>query len=368
MLSLLVFVHELGHFMAAKKMGVKVEEFGFGLPPKIFGIKKGETTYSINWLPIGGFVRLKGEDGSGKSDKDSFSYKKPWKKGIILVSGVIMNFILAFVILSIGLTLGYPQILEGTAIEKFAKVKDEQIQILSIMEDSPAEASGIPPGAVIDNIDGMIFNTTEEIQDYINEKGGEKVLLGLRLEDGIVRKELFPMKVTDDMKDLVRESQSHIMGASLIKTGVVRYPFYAAVYKGAEMTLSLTKEIIAAFYSLIKNLIFTGKVSVPLTGPVGIAILTDQVAHMGFIYLLQFIAILSINLAIINISPFPALDGGRLLFLGIAKIKGKAIKRETENLAHNIGFFILLLLIVVITYKDIRTYQSVFVDFFRRVF
>ncbi|MFC1613034.1 RIP metalloprotease [Patescibacteria group bacterium] len=367
-LSLLVFVHEIGHFVAAKKMGVKVEEFGFGLPPKIFGIKKGETTYSINWLPIGGFVRLKGENGGAKADKDSFGYKKPWQKAIILVSGVAMNFVLAFIIISLGLTLGYPQIIEENNIEKFAKIKNEQIQILAIMENSPAEELGIPLGAIIDNIDGIVFENTEEIQDYINEKGGEKILLGLKLEESLVMKELLPMEVTNDLKDIVRENQSYIMGASLIKTGVVRYPFYVAPYKGAEMTLSLTKEIIVAFYSLIRNLLFTGKASVPLTGPVGIAILTDQIAHMGFIYLLQFIAILSINLGIINIFPFPALDGGRLLFLGIAKLKGKAVDEGTENLAHNIGFLILILLIVVITYKDVRTYQSMFVDFFKRIF
>lgn len=361
-LGILVFVHELGHFIAAKKMGVNVEEFGLGFPPRLFKIKKGKTVYSINLIPLGGFVKLKGEDGGEKKDEDSFSHKKIWQRVLILASGVGMNFILAIIIISIGFIIGFPQVITGNKFENYADIKDEGIQVMSVLEKCPAHDADIKPGDIIASMDDKKISSVEEVQNYINEKKEEKIILEIKRDKEIIKKELYPMKMEET------DPPKYVMGVGLAKVGTVKYPFYIAIYKGLETTLILTKEILAAFYQLIKNLIIVHKVTVELAGPIGIAALTGQVADLGFIYILQFIALLSINLGIINLVPFPALDGGRILFAFIEKMRGKSVDENIENLIHNMGFALLMVLIIFITYKDVMNYRSSFVDFFKRIF
>lgn len=361
-LGILVFVHELGHFIAAKKMGVKVEEFGLGFPPRLFKVKKGETVYSLNLIPLGGFVRLKGEDGGEKKDEDSFSNKKVWQRVVILASGVGMNFLLAIIIISIGFIIGFPQVITGNKFENYAKIKDEGIQVISVLEKCPAYDADIQPGDIIASIDNKKISSVEEVQNYVNMRKEEKINLEIKRDKEIIKKELYPMKIEGT------EPANYIMGVGLAKIGVLKYPFHIAVYKGVETAVLLTGEIIQAFYQLIKNLIFVHKVTVELTGPIGIAALTGQVADLGFIYILQFISLLSINLGIINLVPFPALDGGRILFAFIEKIRGKAVNENIENLIHNVGFLLLMVLIIFITYRDVLNYKSAFIDFFRKIF
>lgn len=366
-LGLLVFVHEFGHFIAAKKMGVRVEEFALGFPPRIWSRIKDGTKYSINWIPIGGFVKLKGEDGGEKKDKDSFAHKKVWQKSVILASGVGMNFLLAAVVLSLGFMIGAPQVIEA-GVEKSARVRDEKIQVVDTVENSPAYEAGIISGDAIESIDGKKFANVEEIQNYINERGGEKMLFEIRRGNEILIQELEARYIPDKESLDIEEWQNYMVGVSLAKVGVISYPFHIAIFKGVESTIFLTKEIIAAFYELIAGLIRTQKIGVDFAGPIGIAALTGQVADLGFIYLLQFVALLSINLGIINFMPFPALDGGRIFFLFLEKIRGKAVDERIEAMVHNIGFLLLMLLIIVITYKDILNNKSMFIDFFRKLF
>ncbi|MFH1030496.1 MAG: RIP metalloprotease RseP [bacterium] len=370
-LGLLVFVHEFGHFIAAKKMGVRVEEFAIGFPPRIWSRIKHGTKYSINWIPIGGFVKLKGEDtcrrqGSEKKDEDSFAHKKIWQKCIILASGVGMNFLLAAIVLSFGFMIGAPQMVEGNH-GRYAKIRDEKIQIVNVLKDSPAEKVGIMAGDIIKSIDGMDFIDVKDIQEYINEHGKEKMIFETIRGDENIKRELEAQYLQDKKKE-EEEWQEYIVGVSLAKVATISYPFHIAIYKGVETTFFLTKEILAAVYGIIDGLLKARKISVDFAGPVGIATMTGQVADLGFIYVLQFIALLSINLGIINLMPFPALDGGRIFFLFLEKIMGKAVDEKIEAMIHNIGFLLLMLLIVVITYKDILNNKSMFIDFFRNIF
>ncbi len=356
-LGLLVFVHELGHFVAARKNGVKVEEFGFGFPPRIFGIKRGDTIYSLNWIPLGGFVKIKGEGGENREDEDSFSHKKIWRRAVILAAGVLMNFILAAVLLSIGFMVGLPQVVDGE--NGYAKVKDAKVQVVQILEGTPASEAGVAVGDAILEIDGQTLEEVETMQNYLAGKIDAPVKFVLERDGQKIEKEISPT--------FLIETGRGGIGVGLIKTGIVSYPWYLSLWKGAESAVLFTGEVVVAFYELIKNLIVTQKVSVDLSGPVGIAVLTGQVARMGIIYLLQFTALLSINLAVINFLPFPALDGGRILFLIIEKIRRKPVSQKIENLVHNIGFGLLMLLVLLVTYRDVIKFSDKFVGLWDKI-
>lgn len=356
-LSLLVFVHEFGHFFTARKFGVKADEFGIGFPPRAIGIYKDsknrwrklignkeldslegddkpvDTVYSLNWLPLGGFVKIKGQDGENPQDQDSFGSKKIWKRAIILVAGVFMNVVLAFVLFSTCYIIGAPQ----------SVASGGKIQITEVSKNSPAAVGGVLSGDVISSIDGINFETISDLQEYINVKGGQEISLAIVRQDEVVNLNVIP-EVKDDKA---------LIGIGLDQIDVVSYPFFQAIWEGLKHTVILFWMIIVAFFKLIYDLIVGTGVGDAVGGPIRIAQMTGEVARFGLVNLFNFTALLSLNLAVINLLPLPALDGGRILFLIIEKIKGKPVKRETEALVHNIGFMLLMALIVLITYKDI---------------
>lgn len=345
-LSLLVFVHELGHFLVAKKMGMKVEEFGFGFPPRAIGVKKGDTTYSINWIPLGGFVRIKGESGENRTDHDSFASKKAWQRFFVLVAGVAMNLVLAAVLLSIVFMIGLPTAIEET-LPANARVQETTLTVATVVKDSPAAQAGIQEGDVIVSLDGRVFEKADEARAYIGESAsdGVQVLVKSKKDDGYYTYDLTAEALTG--------TETIGIGVGFLQIGVVTYPFFEAIGQGVKSTIEFTKLVVEGFVGLIVNLV-TGKgVGVELSGPVGIAVLTGQVAALGFAYLLQFTALLSINLAVINILPFPALDGGRVLFLLIEKLRGQPVSQKVEGMVHNAGFLLLMVLVVFVTFKDI---------------
>lgn len=348
----------MGHFMAAKKNGVAVEEFGFGYPPRIFGIKKGDTIYSINWIPIGGFVKIKGESGENKNDKNSFASKAIWKRATILASGVGMNLALAAVLLAIGFYIGLPTIISDDMAAQ-NNVKGYKIQIMSILEESPAASADLQIGDTVKSINSQEFKQIAGLQEYNQDKAGQTITLTtLRGKK----------EVTQEITLIANESGEGIMGISLVETGIISYPWYQALWMGLKSTVLLVGQIIIAFYEIIRNLIVSQEVGAEVGGPVRIAVLTGQVTQMGFIYILQFTALLSINLAIINFLPFPALDGGRLLFLMIEKIRRRPVDQKIENLVHNIGFGLLILLMFVITFRDIAAYSDNIKTFLNQFF
>ena len=376
-LSVLVLAHEFGHFMMARKFGVKAEEFGLGFPPRAFGVYKNNqgqwkfirgakeisdcpgTIYSINWLPLGGFVKIKGENGEGQNEADSFAGKKIWQRVFMLSAGVVMNIVLAAVLISAGFMIGLPQALDGELSAR-AHVSDKKIQIVQVMENTPAESAGLLIGDTILSIDNNNFSKYQELQDYVASNVGNKLIYKIKRGQDITETSIIPA--------LMPEINRGGIGIAITETGIVSYPWYLAIFEGIKTTFILTWAIIVAFYELIKGLIFGQGVTADLSGPVGIATLTGQVARMGLVYLLQFTALLSINLAVINFLPFPALDGGRILFLIIEKIKRSPVKAEVEGAIHNIGFALLMLLILIVTFRDIAKFGYVFQNFFEKIF
>lgn len=359
-LSLLVFAHEMGHFWVARRFGLKPKEFGFGMPPRAFGIYKdkngkwkktrgskevkdaSDTIYSINWLPLGGFVAL-GEDDDATDDPNHFHNKPAWQRFLILVSGVSMNVLLAAVLISFGLMIGLPQTIDETDIA--AKVSDRKIQIIEVLPDSIAFNAGIKTNDIILGLNGDDFSNSEELQNYVDTNIDKEIIYNIKRGQEEIEFKLTPR---------VREDTNRGgIGIGIIDTGIVKYSFFQAIWNGFKITLFLTWYILIAFYELIKGLIMGQGLSVELGGPVRIAQITGDAARMGLPYLINFSALLSINLAIINILPFPALDGGRILFIFLEKIIGRPVKKELEGTIHYIGFILLMILIVLITYKDI---------------
>ena len=347
-LSLLVFVHELGHFVMAKRMGMKVDEFGFGFPPRFWGVKRGETTYSINWIPLGGFVKIKGESGEQAHDPDSFASKKAWKRFVVLIAGVAMNLVLAVVLFSIGYMSGLPSIIDDS-LPASARVESQEITVMQVVDGSPAAEAGVVSGDVIESLDGKLFTSDVEARDYFAQEAADGVDVLVSKADGSY--------VTYTLASEYLESVDTTgVGIAFVSTGLVSYPFFQAIGQGVYTTYQFTIEILKAFGGLIADLVVRQEVAVDLSGPVGIAVMTGQVAAMGLIYLLQFTAVLSINLAIINVLPFPALDGGRILFLLIEKLRGRAVNQNVEVAVHNLGFMLLMVLVALVTYKDFVTF------------
>ena len=356
-LALIVIVHEFGHFYTARKMGVKVEEFGIGFPPKLFSIKRGETEYTINAIPLGGFVKIKGEAGENKEDPDSFAHKKVWQRILIISAGVFMNFVLSMILFSIGFMVGSPQVVDGE--ENLAKVRNTKIQVLQVLENDPADLAGIKAGDEIISIDGQKMESDEVLRNYIKDNQDKELVFQLKRDGTEIEKKVTPVY----LEEIDRKG----VGAAFVKTGLVSYPWYYAIWKGIKYTFLLAGSIIMAFYELIKNLILHKPTGMDVSGPVGIAVLTGKVARMGILYLLNFIALISLNLAIINFIPFPALDGGRVLFLIIEKIRRKPISEKIENTIHTVGFGLLMLLVLWVTIIDVSKFKDAFINLWTKI-
>jgi regulator of sigma E protease len=362
-LAALIFVHELGHFIAARSFGIRVDEFALGFGPRLFERKAkgggfwGETTYAINAIPFGGFVKIFGENPddesmTGADSGRSFVNAKRWKQAIVLVAGVLGNFIFAWLLIVIALSIGaasspsdYPQYAN--------RMTDERIMIAAVSPASPAYKAGIKEGDAILGLSSasipLVKNITiDAIQADIASSTGAPLIFSI-LRDG---KEV-SITVTPSKNVISQESDRYAVGISMDDTATLQLPIYLAVYEGARFTWALMKEIVMGFGTLIAGL-FHGTASVSdLTGPVGIAGMVGTAARLGLSYLLMFTAFISINLGIINLVPFPALDGGRLLFVIIETVIRRPIKAIFANAVNLVGFVLLMLLMVFVTYRDI---------------
>ncbi len=347
-LGILIFAHELGHFVAAKKSGVKVEEFGFGFPPKIISFKRKETVYSLNLIPIGGFVKIYGEEREEKESKSKFAfYNRPtWQRAIILLAGVFMNLVVAAIFFAIVHSIGVPTIIEAGQ-EKNAR--NIQIQIVDIAKNSPAELSGIKIGDSVQELsyknELVTVREIEDVQKFTAMHIGEEVQIRIKRGEEFISLNIIPRPNPP--------AGEGAMGIAMAKTGLISYPWYRSIWLGIKTTWEMIVTMLGLFYLLVKTLIIKGQMIGDVAGPVGIYTMTTQMVKLGWVYVLQFTAILSINLAIINALPFPALDGGRLLFLLIEKIRGKPLKFKTEKMANAIGFSILIILMIIVTFRDI---------------
>ena len=342
-LSVLIFVHEFGHFVMAKLFGTGVEEFGFGFPPRLFGIRRGETTYSVNWIPLGGFVKIQGENGADTKDPRNFGNKKVWQRAVILCAGVFMNLVLAWGLLTVGFLVGLPAAVEELPAN--ARISDAKIQVMSVLDGSSAAAAGLQAGDVLLSVDGLALNGIEQFQTHTGAREGETVSLTYRRNGDILTVGLVPR--------MMAETARAGVGVAIIQTGLVSYPLWLAPIQAVGAVGYYVQEILSAFGGLIRDLAVGQPVGVEFSGPVGIAVITAEVTQMGFRYLLQFIALLSVNLAVVNILPLPALDGGRVVFLIVEKIRRRPVSVRIESAVHNFGFAALMVLVLVVTYRDV---------------
>jgi regulator of sigma E protease len=332
-LSILVFIHELGHFVIARLIGVKVEEFGFGLPPRIWGKKIKKTVYSVNWLPIGGFVKLAGEDESEgshphiKHRKEYFFARTKKERSVILLAGVFMNFLLAVGITTYLLTQG---VLEPTG----------HVRIERVLPGSPASAAGLKEKDVISN-----FKTPQELIAYVKTHAGEPVTLTILRDSHISLISLIPRK------DFPTGEGPMGVVISDLETRV--YPLSQAPFMALKINLERGWAMLAGIGSLIGKLAQLKPVGSDVAGPIGIAQVTGQAVKFGWKAVLEFMSILSLNLAVLNILPIPALDGGRLAFVFLEKILGKKVRPAFEQSTHQIGMIILFILIILISINDV---------------
>ena len=358
-LLVVVLVHEAGHFFVAKYFKIRVDEFGFGFPPKAMTLfKKGETEYTLNWLPIGGFVKIYGENPdeentTGPDASRSFVNKPRWQQALVLFAGVFMNFILAWVLFSVGFMSGLPTSL-GSQPEG-AVLQDVNLVVVSVLPESPAELSGLKSGDKILSVTKTDESNNEKSLEVINPETFRSFVLeseNQKINVGYTRGQdetLYQAEVTPKLN----KDNNVAVGIAMDNIGIAKLSFFSAFAEGMKLTIFQTKNTAIGLYNLIANSIKGDGDLSSVAGPVGMTQIIGQAYQFGFIYLLSFTALISVNLSIINLIPFPALDGGRLLFLLIEKIKGSRLNQNFANMANMVGFAILILFMLIVTYNDI---------------
>lgn len=346
----LIVLHELGHYLFARKYGVKVEEFGIGLPPRLIGKRIGETIYSLNLLPLGAFVRLEGEEQATPGPR-SFSAKPIWQRMVIVAAGVVAFWLVAALIFTgLGATSGIPT---GIGDEEVQGVVNPKVQILGVANDSPAEIAGIELGDSILTMEqrdsGSLAEptTVKEVQSFTDTAKGKEIVLTLKRG-----KETKEVALTPRGEPPAGQGA---MGVALVRTGLVKYSWWEAPLRGIERTAVLTYQIVRSLGGLLVNLV-SGKgvpAGVEVMGPVGIVHLLTNSLSLGVAHFLSFFAVLAVYLAIFNALPIPVVDGGKLLFLGIEAIRKKPISEIWERRVGAAVFALLITLMIWVTVKDV---------------
>jgi len=334
-LSILVLVHEFGHFFAAKITGVRVEEFGLGLPPKIISKKFWGTVWSLNWLPIGGFCKLYGEDPSSLiKTKDSFMDKNPWQKGLIVLGGVFMNMVLAIVIFAVVYTvMGIP-------------IETDKVEIIGIAKNSPAEMAGLKVDDVIISINNIQIKKGNELTEIVNKNRGKKITVGVQ---GIA-----PIQLLARENPPAGEGSLGVVISNIEMQPIRWWEFYKGIGAGFKEAYFWGKIIFDGVTKMVGGL-FLGQVPKDVTGPIGMFNATSSIRlNQGFLAVIHFFGVVSVNLAVVNVLPFPALDGGRIIFVIYEMIFRKKANAKFETMVNNLGMVILLSMIVLISIGDVR--------------
>ena len=346
-LAVLILVHEYGHFIVAKKSGVRVDEFGLGFPPRVFAWKpkEGETEYSLNILPLGGFVRIFGEDPTQEGVEDgvdadrSMTAKGPLTQISILAAGVVCNILIAWFFLWISMIVGVPTLVDDTMRD------DAEVVVTNVLPDAPASEL-LKVGDVIHAVNGIPTVHVADVQDTISSSQGEEMTLTIErrgveedlvivAEQGIVDEERYALGVALGAVAVEEHNPVTAIGTSFVRT----YEMTGAVALG-----------LASFFGDL----FVGNANFEqITGPVGLAGLVGDASRLGIVSLLTFTAVISVNLALINLVPFPALDGGRILFILIEVVTRQKIPAHIAQYMNTAGFLLLLLLMAVVTFHDI---------------
>jgi regulator of sigma E protease len=350
-LAVLVLIHEFGHFIVAKKFGIRVDEFGIGFPPKLYGKKIGETEYTLNALPLGGFVKIFGENPeesiNAEIDSRSFVHKSKYVQAAVLVAGVFFNLITAWFLISIGFLIGLPASEESLLPGQI--LTNPMLTVTEVLKDSPAERVGVLSEDKI-----LLISSQQDSFSKITPEGFQAFVANHSLDE--ITMTILRGK---EKKILVLTPASGILegrpaiGIAMNTIGTVHLPLLPAFREGGRLTVKYTAETFKGLYILFHDAILGKADMSSVSGPIGIVSMVGNASHLGFVYVLGLTAIISINLAVINILPIPALDGGRLFFLLIEAIKRSPIKPKIANAAHALGFVALILLILVVTFHDV---------------
>ncbi len=341
-LGVLVIVHEFGHFIVAKLVGVRVEKFSIGFGPKIWSVRKGETEYIIAPIPLGGYIKMGGDEPGDAitGQKWEFLSRSVSDRFKIIVAGPVLNYVFAFCLLVAVFMVGTP-------------VTTTEIGV--VMSGYPAKEAGLLVGDRILAVDGKTVSHGDALVAIINKRVQGTLVLTVERGGNIFKKEIRPVVEKRKMglgtqEKEVRIARIGIQPAQRIEKG--GYGFFGSVYMGAQTIWQITVLTYKALWSMM-----IGKLSMKeMAGPVGIFMITAQAAKLGIIYLLNFMAILSASLAIFNLLPFPVLDGGHILFLAIEKLRGKPISMKTQEVIMNIGWSLLILFMVLVFYSDIMKF------------
>lgn len=330
--SLVLFVHEMGHFLVAKLAGVQVEEFGFGYPPRLLRLGRWRgTEYTINAIPMGAFVRVVGDENP--ADPGSLAQRNAWLRGAFLAAGPVMNVLLAALLFALSATVGVLTPVEGSGVG-----------VYYVAPGSPAQSAGLRVGDTILAVDSLPVNSVEELKGYVNTRLDREVALTVQRDQKVL-----PAPIRLVPRSVHPEDQGAmgiVPGDPLAR---VSYPIWRAAWMGVKQTVWTVLSIISGLVAMVRGL-----VPADLSGPIGIAQMTAQVARSGLSQLIEWTAFLSVNLFIINLLPFPALDGGRLVFVALEIIRGgRRIDPKKEGLVHLMGMALLLALFFVISYFDL---------------
>lgn len=341
-LVILIFIHELGHFLAARMVGISVDEFGLGFPPRIWSKKKGDTLYSLNALPLGGFVKLAGEYGTSDTSPGTFAGATVWRRILVVIAGVIMNFALAWFIFAVGYQFGLPPVTQDLTQYRGAQVTESNIQVGRVIAGTPAEQAKLQTGDVLRSAtDQASFTSTVDFQNYTRSHAGQMIEL-------TVERAGAPVKVT------VALGQSTApLGVEIASDMRVKLPFGSALRAATMEVWGITKGIGQTLWRLISSPL-KSHATADLSGPIGIYQATSAAAQAGGDILILLVALLSVNLAVLNILPIPALDGGRLVFLIVEAVaRRRVVREEIEGFVTTLGFILMIGLLILLTVRDI---------------
>ncbi|MFA6608802.1 MAG: site-2 protease family protein [Candidatus Paceibacterota bacterium] len=351
-LFVLVIVHEFGHFIVAKWVNMRVDEFAFGFPPRLFAKKKGETLYTVNALPLGGYVSIWGENGEpndlAKNNPRAFGNRPWWAQLLVLVAGVVMNMVLAWIIFVV---ISYGKVDISTSDKTYGhRVKDVQIVVMEASPESPAYKAGITPGSVILKVTsgGVNANLTSatSLVSFIGAHNNDAFSVTYRRSDGVVEH-----TVVAAVYGLIPDKKA--IGISVDTVGTVETSFVEAFKIGTLRTYDMTVATLEGLQTFVASVFKGSNVFKSLSGPIGIAKAVGQTSEYGYKALLTLVAVLSINLAIFNILPLPALDGGRMVVVIIEAITKRKVPHKYYSTVNVVGFLLLMLLLVLVTIHDI---------------
>lgn len=355
-LVVLIVVHEFGHFLVAKWSGMRVDEFGLGYPPRAIGWKRGETEYTLNWLPFGGFVRIYGEDEQDRVEGTAdiaraFGSRPRVLQALVLVAGIAMNLLFAWLLLSTTLAIGTERALTSAEI---AQAKSAALFVADVLPNSPAAAAGLKPGDQIERVtrpDGYTFAgaSADAFTSFIaGDDGNVPLTIMVKRDDTELT-----LTATPHQGVVIAHPDRAALGVAVASAGILPVPVWNAPWEGAQLTWELTKETGVALWNFFSGLL-TGHANLSeVSGPVGIAGAVGAASRHGLAALLSLTAVISINLALINLIPIPALDGGRLLFVAIEALIGRPLPAYATRAVNTVGFALLILLMVVVTAHDV---------------